>query len=123
MIWGELMDKNILEELILNINNRTGIRNDILEKDYYVCLVLKELSKNQDDLKAYFKGGTAVYKILNHMNRFSEDIDLTVKVDKNESNTSNRNRLKKSALGYKIEGLELIKEDTVDKKGSVSAFY
>ena len=39
------MNSEILEEIILNINNRTGIRNDILEKDYYVCLILKDLAK------------------------------------------------------------------------------
>lgn len=98
-----MLNKELLEELILNINNRTGIRNDILEKDYYVCLVLKDLSKKQDKLQAYFKGGTAIYKILDHMNRFSEDIDLTVKVNDNESNNSNRMRLKNSAIGYKIQ--------------------
>lgn len=41
------MNRETLEELILNINNRTRIRNEILEKDYYVCLVLKDLAKNQ----------------------------------------------------------------------------
>lgn len=118
-----MLNKELLEEIILNINHRTGIRNDILEKDYYVCLVLKDLSKKQDKLQAYFKGGTAVYKILDHMNRFSEDIDLTVKVNENESNNSNRMRLKDSALGYQIQGLELDKEETIDKKGSVTSFY
>lgn len=118
-----MLNKELLEELILNINSRTGIRNDILEKDYYVCLVLKDLSKKQDKLQAYFKGGTAIYKILDHMNRFSEDIDLTVKVNDNESNNSNRMRLKNSATGYKIQGLELDKEETIDKKGSITSFY
>ena len=118
-----MLSKELLEELILNINNRTGIRNDILEKDYYVCLVLKDLSKKQDKLQAYFKGGTAIYKILDHMNRFSEDIDLTVKVNDNETNNSNKMRLKNSALGYKIQGLELVKEETIDKKGSITSFY
>ena len=118
-----MLSKELLEELILNINSRTGIRNDILEKDYYVCLVLKDLSKKQDKLQAYFKGGTAIYKILDHMNRFSEDIDLTVKVNDDESNNSNRMRLKNSAIGYKIQGLELDKEETIDKKGSITSFY
>ena len=118
-----MLDKLVLEELILNINNRTGIRNEILEKDYYVSLVLKDLASKQKEIKAYFKGGTAVYKILDHMNRFSEDIDLTVKVNANESNNSNRMRLKKSALGYKIDGLELMSEETIDKKGSITSFY
>jgi len=117
------LNKEILEELILNINSRTGIRNDILEKDYYVCLVLKELASKQKELQAYFKGGTAVYKILDHMNRFSEDIDLTVKVNENESNNSNKTRLKKSALGYSIDGLLLVDDETIDKKGSITSFY
>lgn len=43
------MDLDVLEELILNVNARTGIKSYILEKDYYVCLVLKELSKMQND--------------------------------------------------------------------------
>ena len=118
-----MLSKELLEELILNINNRTGIRNDILEKDYYVCLILKDLSAKQDKLQTYFKGGTAIYKILGHMNRFSEDIDLTVKVNENQSNNSNRTRLKNSALGYKIPGLELNKDETIDKKGSITSFY
>ena len=117
------MNKEILEELILNINSRTGIRNDILEKDYYVCLVLKELASKQKELQSYFKGGTAVYKILDHMNRFSEDIDLTVKVNEEESNNSNKTRLKKSALGYSIDGLILVDDETIDKKGSITSFY
>ena len=105
------------------IKERANIDADIIEKDYYVCAVLKELSKKQDYLKAYFKGGTAVYKILENMNRFSEDIDLTVKVLPEESNTRNKKRLKESALGYKIDGLELIKEECIDNKGSVTGMY
>lgn len=105
------------------IKERANIDADIIEKDYYVCAVLKELSKKQDYLKAYFKGGTAVYKILENMNRFSEDIDLTVKVLSEESNTRNKKRLKESALGYKIDGLELIKEECIDNKGSVTGMY
>ena len=85
--------------------------------------VLKELSKNQDELQAYFKGGTAVYKILDTMNRFSEDIDLTVKVLPEQSNTKNKNRLKESSLGYEIEGLKLSKEECIDNKGSVTGIY
>lgn len=74
-------------------------------------------------MKAYFKGGTAVYKILNTMNRFSEDIDLTVKIIETDSNTSNVKRLKKSALDYNIPELSLIKEETIDRKGSITSFY
>ena len=117
------LNKELFRDMIDTLNTRTGVAIDIIEKDYYVCAVLKELSKKQDYLKAYFKGGTAVYKILENMNRFSEDIDLTVKVLSEESNTRNKKRLKESALGYKIDGLELIKEECIDNKGSVTGMY
>lgn len=117
------LNKELFRETIDTLNTKTGVAMDIIEKDYYVCAVLKELSKKQDYLKAYFKGGTAVYKILENMNRFSEDIDLTVKVLPEESNTRNKKRLKESALGYKIDGLELIKEECIDNKGSVTGMY
>ena len=117
------LNKELFRDFIDNLNTKTGIDSDIIEKDYYVCTILKELSKNQDELQAYFKGGTAVYKILDTMNRFSEDIDLTVKVIPEQSNTKNKNRLKESALGYEIEGLELSKEECIDNKGSVTGIY
>lgn len=117
------LDKKLFKEMIDTLNTRTQIAVDILEKDYYVCMILEELSKNQNELKAYFKGGTAIYKILNQMNRFSEDIDLTVKVLSNESNTHNKNRLEKSAYGYKIDCLELIKPECINNKGSITSIY
>lgn len=117
------LNKELFKEFIDNLTARTSIDSDIIEKDYYVCTILKNLSENQDELQAYFKGGTAIYKILDTMNRFSEDIDLTVKVLLNQSNTKNKNRLKQSALGYEIEGLELSKEDCIDNKGSITGIY
>ena len=117
------LNKELFREIIDTLNTRTGIAVDIIEKDYYVCTILNELSKKQDYLKAYFKGGTAVYKILENMNRFSEDIDLTVKVLSEESNTRNKKRLKASALGYNIDGLELVKEGCIDNKNSITGMY
>ena len=117
------LDEKVFGKFINDMSKKINIDADIIEKDYYVCMVLKELAKQQDYLKAYFKGGTAIYKILDTMNRFSEDIDLTVEVVKEESNNSNKTRLKKSALGYKIPGLELEKDKTKDVKQSVTAYY
>lgn len=71
-------DKEAFEALLSDISRRTGIRMDIIEKDYYLTLLLSELAERQDSLPAYFKGGTALYKAIGCMKRFSEDIDLTV---------------------------------------------
>ena len=73
-------DKYAFLTLTHKIHDRSRIREDILEKDYYVTLLLKELSEKQEQLPAYFKGGTALYKALKSIRRFSEDIDLTVDI-------------------------------------------
>ena len=73
------LDKDAFGVLLEDIHSRTGYRTDVLEKDYYVVLILSELAEMQKDgLPAYFKGGTALYKALKTTNRFSEDIDLSV---------------------------------------------
>ena len=67
-------DKTAFRVLLEHIHERTGYRTDVLEKDYYVVLILKELAEKQSaGLPAYFKGGTALYKTLRTTNRFSED--------------------------------------------------
>lgn len=117
------MLKEQLEELILNIAERTNIRLDILEKDYYVCLVLKEIANLQKSIPVYFKGGTALYKILNEMHRFSEDIDLTVYVDDLCSNSQKQKRLKKATYNYIIPYLEFNKNEKDEKRSSITATY
>ena len=48
---------------------------------------------------------------------------MTVKVLSEQSNTKNKNRLKESALGFQIEGLQLSKDECIDNKGSVTGIY
>lgn len=72
------MDRFSFLNIIGLVHEVSGIREDILEKDYYVKLLLKEISDKQKTLPAYFKGGTALYKAQKSIRRFSEDIDLTV---------------------------------------------
>lgn len=73
------IDRDAFKVLLDFIHDKTSYRTDVLEKDYYVVLMLKELAKKQEEgLLAYFKGGTALYKALKTTNRFSEDIDLSV---------------------------------------------
>lgn len=117
------LDKELFIAIIEKLSTSSGIALDIIEKDYYVCLILMEIAKNQKESKVYFKGGTAIYKILDEMNRFSEDIDLTVKILHEESKNKNKNRLKKSAFGYDLEGLRLSKDESIVSKGSITGVY
>lgn len=73
-------DRDAFQALLTAISEKTGIREDIIEKDYYLTLILSELASLQTELPAYFKGDTALYKAIGSLKRFSEDIDLTVEV-------------------------------------------
>lgn len=93
-------DRDAFRVLIEDIHNRTGYRSDVLEKDYYVVLILSELAeKQQNGLPAYFKGGTALYKALKSTNRFSEDIDLSVDT-RGCTNSQNKKRLESATKKY-----------------------
>lgn len=114
------LDKFALSTIINNVSKRCQIRPDILEKDYYVTLLLKELSESKVHNYCYFKGGTALYKALKSIRRFSEDIDLTINVSDCETNSSKQKRLKDSVLNF--TSLEFDKKLS-DTKGSIQAQY
>jgi len=56
-----------------------GVSVQIIEKDFWVCWVLRHLY-NLDNLPAplYFKGGTSLSKAFGVIDRMSEDIDLVI---------------------------------------------
>ena len=114
-------DRFLFEMILKDTEKMSGIRADILEKDYYVTLFLEELSKFQDNgLKAYFKGGTALYKALKATNRFSEDIDLSVDT-RNATNSQNKAMLERATKKY--TGLPRDKEKGESFRSSITSFY
>ena len=115
-------DKYSFLNIIGLIHGVTGIREDILEKDYYVTLLLKELTEKQETLPAYFKGGTALYKAQKSIRRFSEDIDLTICID-NCSGSQAKKRLETATKKYISLPRTSRKELEDDRKGSITAVY
>ncbi|MDR0778201.1 MAG: nucleotidyl transferase AbiEii/AbiGii toxin family protein [Methanomassiliicoccaceae archaeon] len=110
-------DKEAFRALLLDVGQTHGIRADILEKDYYVVLMLRELAAKQSVLPAYFKGGTALYKTLHCIRRFSEDIDLTVSMEDCTSESAKKKRVENAAKDY--ISLPLL-ESTENRTGSRS---
>ena len=104
------------------INESTNIRVDVLEKDYYITLLLKELSQWQDTYPIYFKGGTALYKALGSIRRFSEDIDLTVCIDEC-TNSQAKRRLEKAANGYRSLPRTTEKNMESNQRGAITSLY
>ncbi len=50
----------------------------VLEKDVWVCWVLRELFTMPGRLPMAFKGGTSLSKVFGVIERFSEDVDITL---------------------------------------------
>ncbi len=61
---------------IKEAENALDLRDIILEKDIWICWVLKALFSF--DLPMVFKGGTSLSKGFNLIHRFSEDLDITL---------------------------------------------
>ncbi|MCD8130797.1 MAG: nucleotidyl transferase AbiEii/AbiGii toxin family protein [Lachnospiraceae bacterium] len=74
---------------------KTGLKPEIIEKDYYVTMILKKLSEQFD--YAVFKGGTSLQKCYCVISRFSEDIDITIDETLSQS--------EKKKLKYGIVGI------------------
>ena len=72
-------DRELFKDLITFVSRKTNVREDIVEKDYYVTLILQELSKA--DYPIVFKGGTSLSKAYCVIDRFSEDVDIGLSAD------------------------------------------
>ncbi len=116
------IDRDAFQSLLSIISEKTGFREDIIEKDYYLTLLLSELAVWQTELPAYFKGGTALYKAVGSLKRFSEDIDLTVEVQ-GCSKSQGKKRLETAANGYASLPRTSIKTRESNTKVSITSVY
>jgi|SRR3712207_5061313 len=74
----EISDKE-LELVIQNTADKLNMSRAIVEKDIWVCMILKYLFnqfKYKDSI--VFKGGTSLSKVYKLIERFSEDVDLAL---------------------------------------------
>lgn len=94
-------------DTLLVLGDRLNTSPAITEKDYYVTMFLEALAKRVPNL--LFKGGTSLSKCHKIINRFSEDIDLTL--DSENQTQGNKRNLKYEIIEVCNElGLELINE-------------
>lgn len=97
-------DKELFSQIINKISKEKGINEAIIEKDYFVSLILKEIAKENKNI--VFKGGTSLSKCFGLINRFSEDIDISCeyKLSQGEIKSINHSiiRIIKN-LGFSLE--------------------
>lgn len=95
-------DKEQFEAIINAVSNELKIPVSIVEKDYYVTMILKQLAVKAPG--CVFKGGTSLSKCHHAINRFSEDIDITFS---DKLSQGERQKLKNEVIAGISEYLEL----------------
>ncbi len=97
-------------DAIAAASNYYNISPSIVEKDYFVTVVLNKLKEHIPEI--LFKGGTSLSKCFKVIERFSEDIDLTL--DETHFTQSNKRKANKTVitvcdeLGFKIQNREQV---------------
>lgn len=69
-------DKKSFSQAVELVVSKQNLRPEIVEKDYYVTMILRLLFERLPFI--VFKGGTSLSKCHKAINRFSEDIDITI---------------------------------------------
>ncbi|MDE2759734.1 MAG: nucleotidyl transferase AbiEii/AbiGii toxin family protein [Paracoccaceae bacterium] len=72
------LNLNQKREILNTYSANMGKQPDILEKDIWICWVLQILFSNPKLHSMVFKGGTSLSKCYGIINRFSEDVDITL---------------------------------------------
>lgn len=112
-------NKEILQDAILATAEYLDMREIYVEKDYWVTVALYEIFHSNVADQAVFKGGTALSKCHNLIQRFSEDIDLVVL--RNEEETDNQLKRRIRAISKVVERVipEVVVEGLTNKLGNI----
>jgi hypothetical protein len=70
--------KSDFNSLVKEAADFFGIREVLIEKDYWITCVLKRLADSEYSGSVVFKGGTSLSKGYKLIDRFSEDIDIAI---------------------------------------------
>ena len=73
-----LLEARDQSEILQTAATKCGRRATILEKDIWLCWVLHVLFSIPDHHPMAFKGGTSLSKVYGIIERFSEDVDITL---------------------------------------------
>lgn len=105
-------DKNIWKEIIETVAAEEHRSTQMVEKDTVQSMFLLELSKSV--LPFVFKGGTSLSKAYELIDRFSEDIDLSMNRKPTESE---KKKTKNTIIGIaEVLGLKLINPEDIQSR-------
>jgi len=88
-------NKQLFSQAVRFTSDQVGIPAIYIEKDYWVTYALHTIAHNPVGSETVFKGGTALSKCFNLIQRFSEDIDLVVLRREGETNSLLTTKIRK----------------------------
>ncbi len=86
-------DKDEFLNVLKRVSAQTGFVLPLVEKDYYLTLILSRLHELSSDL--IFKGGTCLNKVYYSYHRLSEDLDFSMRLPDGRVTKSVRSRCMK----------------------------
>ncbi len=112
-------NKELFKDAIIATSQLKGIAEIYVEKDYWITLALYSIFSDEIGKSCIFKGGTALSKCHHLIDRFSEDIDIVLLKQDDESSNQLKNKLKKvtKIVGEHIPEIEI--EGITNKKGMI----
>ena len=108
---------DLFKEAILRTSEQFNISELYVEKDYWVTYALRVIFHDEVGKHTVFKGGTALLKCDGMIQRFSEDIDLVILREGNESSTQLGNKVKRISKVIKDILPEITIENVTQKMG------
>ncbi len=115
-------NQELFKSLIAEVKSKTGYDSEIIEKDYYVTMILCLIVEKSADLGiVVFKGGTSLSKCHKVIDRFSEDIDITFTEHLGEKKRKKLKYNVMKALGDELH-LSITNWDTIQSDRDLNAY-
>ncbi|MDJ0367942.1 nucleotidyl transferase AbiEii/AbiGii toxin family protein [Hymenobacter sp. H14-R3] len=95
-------EERAFRNLIVITATARGMRQSFVEKDYWVTWVLRNLADSALAEQVVFKGGTSLSKAYGFIERFSEDVDLAVILQPDQTDGARKKLIRdihKTAVG------------------------
>lgn len=109
------LNKKLFSEIIRTSSQKLKIKDEFIEKDYWITLVLNRLANSKFADNTVFKGGTSLSKAYNLIERFSEDIDLAILNKESKSGNEIKNNLRSIEKEITSDLNEIIIDGTTSK--------
>ena len=112
-------DKELFKDAVAITAQQMKLPEIYVEKDYWVTLALNRIFSSSVGNQVVFKGGTALSKCYEFIKRFSEDIDLVVLRQPDDSGNRLREKLKKITSSVSEELPEIEISGITNKRGMI----